>query len=261
MLLHGIPTSSYLYRDVAPALADATGRRVIAPDLLGFGGSDKPARDGIYTVDAQAERMFAFADELGIDTFTLGLHDIGGFVGWSMLDQQPERLDALLITNTTAYGEGLTPAPRSVAIATGEQTPEQAWRDLDDPEFAEIVTREFLEIGFSDPDDVTDELVDAFADPLDEGTSEAFVQFFSDIFAELGDEPDRRADFAAYDKPVLVVHGADDRFFDADIVTALFAEDFSLDDEQVRIIGGAGHYVQEDDPEAYVEAIAAFLNR
>lgn len=63
MLVHGIPTSSYLFRDVAPQIA-ATGYRVIAPDLMGFGASDKPADPAAYATEARSARLFALADHL-----------------------------------------------------------------------------------------------------------------------------------------------------------------------------------------------------
>ncbi|MEL7371876.1 MAG: alpha/beta hydrolase [Myxococcota bacterium] len=259
VLLHGIPTSSLLYRKVAPAIAERTGWRVIALDLLGFGASDKPLRAGAYSVGAHAARTLETLSNLGVSNFVLGLHDIGGFVGWEMLSRSDERIDALAIVNTTAYADGLTPAPRTQEIIAGEKTPREAWGALDDPEFAHTVAREFLEIGLADPADASDELVSAYAAPLSEGSSEAFVQFFEGIGPVLMSEPERRQTFTEYGRPVLVVHGDQDRFFEAATVTRLFAEDFAVPESRVRIVEGAGHYVQEDAPDAYVEALSDFL--
>ncbi|MEM9195034.1 MAG: haloalkane dehalogenase [Myxococcota bacterium] len=83
IMLHGIPTSSMVFRDVVPPVA-AAGYRVIAPDLLGFGESDKPDAP-TYSLADHARRIFALADELGMTDFVLLVHDIGGFVGWEML--------------------------------------------------------------------------------------------------------------------------------------------------------------------------------
>ncbi|MEM7678779.1 MAG: alpha/beta fold hydrolase, partial [Myxococcota bacterium] len=203
VLLHGIPSSSLLYRATAPDIARATGWRVVAVDLLGFGASDKPDRDGSYTVQMHAARLLELLDSLGIASFVLGVHDIGGFIGWEMLSQDPTRIEGLVVANTTAYSAGLTPAPRVVDIVAGRRTPREVWADLDDPEFAKLVAAEFLELGFSQPSDVTDELVTAYAGPLSEGSSEAFIQFFEGTGPLLMDEPARRERFRDYDGPVI----------------------------------------------------------
>lgn len=258
VLLHGIPTSSYLYRDVVPELAEATGWHVVAVDLLGFGASAKPS-DGQYSVQAHAERTFGLADALGLDGFVLGVHDIGGFVGWEMLAQNPSRLDGLVVANTTAYAAGLTPAPTTMQIMSGAATPREVWEQLDDPAFARATVREFFEIGLADPADATDDLVETYAEPLTTGSSEAFVQFFEGV-GPLASEPERRERFARFPGPVTVIHGTEDRFFDVDVVPGLFQEDFGLTNDAVVRVPGAGHYVQEDAPDAYIDAVARFLS-
>ena len=261
IMLHGVPTSSLVFRDIVDDVA-AAGYRVIAPDMLGFGQSDKPIAD-IYSLDDHARRVFALADDLGIDTFTLLVHDVGGFVGWRMLEFAPDRLDRLIITGTALSLEGVTPnelAQMHLApMAT--LTPRDVWSQLDDPAWAEIAVRSFFTQGLQNDALATDALIEAYTEPVSGGTSEAIVQLFEDIVPKLG--PDavaaRRDRFRAFEKPVAVIHGAEDGFFDATIIPALFAADFSVQPERVTIVQGAGHYLQEEDPAAYQTAVINFL--
>jgi len=107
-LMHGLPTSSYLYRNVIDSLA-AKGNRVIAPDFLGFGASDKPTDVANYDIATQARRTLALMDRLNISHANLVVHDMGGIIAWEMLGLQPGRFDRILIMNTTAYTQGFEP--------------------------------------------------------------------------------------------------------------------------------------------------------
>src|SRR5688572_7072818 len=91
VLLHGWPTSSYLWRGVIPALAGA-GRRVIAPDLPGFGASEKPP-DAPYTIGFQAEVLDAFLGAVGVGRTALVVHDLGGPIGLRWAEDHPDRLE------------------------------------------------------------------------------------------------------------------------------------------------------------------------
>lgn len=259
LLLHGIPTSSLLYRDVAPAVA-LGGYRVIAPDLLGFGASAKPLRDGAYTLDAHAERLFALADALGVETFVLGLHDIGGMVGWRMVAQDAARIDGLIVADTLIGLEGVTPSPLSMPIMTGEAAPQEVWSALDTPEFAAEAARTFLVQGFSDARLIADALVEAYASPLTGGSSASFTQFFEGIGSFVENEPARRETLAAFDKPVTVIFGEQDKFFDVNVIVPDIQATFDVPDERVTVIEDAGHYVQEQAPAQYTAAVLTFMD-
>ncbi|MEV4141669.1 alpha/beta fold hydrolase [Dactylosporangium sp. NPDC049742] len=111
LLLHGTPTSSWLYRDVAARLA-AAGFRAIAPDLLGYGASDKPADHSLYTPHLQAERIVAILDHLGLAQVTMAVHDLGGPVGFEIAETSPTRIAGLVVLNTTAYADAFRPPLR-----------------------------------------------------------------------------------------------------------------------------------------------------
>lgn len=99
LCLHGQPTWSYLYRKMIPVFA-AAGARVIAPDWLGFGRSDKPVDDKCYTFSFHRQMMMAFIERLDLRNITLVCQDWGGLLGLTIPPAMPERFKRLLVMNT-----------------------------------------------------------------------------------------------------------------------------------------------------------------
>jgi pimeloyl-ACP methyl ester carboxylesterase len=107
LLLHGFPTSSHMFRDLMPALAD--GYRVIAPDLPGFGLTKAPPRGRFtYDFDALAEVIGAFVDAIGLERYALYVFDYGAPVGLRLAMKHPERITAIVTQNGNAYVEGFS---------------------------------------------------------------------------------------------------------------------------------------------------------
>lgn len=100
LCLHGQPAWSYLYRKMIPVFADA-GYRVIAPDLLGFGRSDKPVEEAAYTFHFHRNMLCAFIMALDLQRITLVCQDWGGILGLTIPPDMPERFERLLVMNTT----------------------------------------------------------------------------------------------------------------------------------------------------------------
>ncbi len=106
VLLHGFPTSSHMFRNLIPALADRY--HVIAPDYPGFGNSAQPAIDDFdYSFDNLANVIEAFISRKGIERYSLYLMDYGAPVGFRLAAKHPERVQSLIIQNGNAYEEGL----------------------------------------------------------------------------------------------------------------------------------------------------------
>ena len=99
LCLHGQPTWGYLYRSMIPVF-EAAGYRVIVPDLFGFGRSDKPTDDAVYTFDFHRDSLIAFIDRLGLEGVTLVLHDWGGLLGLTLPVDRPKLASRLIVTNT-----------------------------------------------------------------------------------------------------------------------------------------------------------------
>ncbi len=104
LCLHGQPTWAYLYRHMIPVFA-AAGGRVIAPDFLGFGRSDKPMDDEVYTFHFHRDMLLAFVERLDLSNITLLVQDWGGLLGLTMPMEAPQRYSRLIIMNT-ALGTG-----------------------------------------------------------------------------------------------------------------------------------------------------------
>jgi len=107
LCLHGQPTWSYLYRKMIPVFAD-TGGRVVAPDLFGFGKSDKPADDHFYTFSRHRDTIAALIERLDLNNITLVCQDWGGLLGLTIPMDMPRRFSRLLLMNT-ALGTGDVP--------------------------------------------------------------------------------------------------------------------------------------------------------
>ena len=107
LCLHGEPTWSYLYRKMIPPFV-AAGYRVVAPDFIGFGRSDKPEEEGFYSFDMHREFLLDFIDKLNLNGVTLAVQDWGGLLGLTLPMAAPARFARLLVMNTT-LGTGDTP--------------------------------------------------------------------------------------------------------------------------------------------------------
>lgn len=99
LLLHGEPTWSYLYRSLIPVFSQA-GYRVIVPDLIGFGRSDKPISNDSYTVDSHVDWMKSFLQNLGLSNIHAFLHDWGGPIGLTIAAEDPSLFNRLILANT-----------------------------------------------------------------------------------------------------------------------------------------------------------------
>jgi pimeloyl-ACP methyl ester carboxylesterase len=122
LLLHGFPTSSHMFRDLIPLLADRF--HLVGPDLPGFGLSALPARNQFaYTFDNLAQVIGRFTEVIGLDQFAIYIFDYGAPTGLRMAMAHPERITAIISQNGNAYKEGLS---------DGWNPIERYWRDPSD---------------------------------------------------------------------------------------------------------------------------------
>ncbi|HEU4319051.1 MAG TPA: haloalkane dehalogenase [Acidimicrobiia bacterium] len=109
LCLHGEPTWSYLYRKMIPAFLEADVR-VVAPDFFGFGRSDKPVDDSVYTWDFHRDALLGLIERLDLEDVTLVVQDWGGLLGLTVPVDMPERISGLLVMNTV-FAVGAEPTP------------------------------------------------------------------------------------------------------------------------------------------------------
>lgn len=173
LCLHGEPTWAYLYRKMIPVFLEAGGR-VVAPDYFGFGRSDKPVDDDLYSYPFHRQTMLRVVEELDLQKVTLVCQDWGGLVGLTLPMEMPDRFDRMIVMNT--------------ALATGEAPGKgfEMWR-----EFAR--SQPDLDVGRLIDDAVPTELSDgevrAYDAPFPDQRYKAGVRTFPDIVPTSPDDP------------------------------------------------------------------------
>jgi haloalkane dehalogenase len=249
LLLHGWPTSSFLWRNVMPAIARE--RRVLALDLPGFGASDKPT-DVTYGYDFYTDAVGGFLDALEIDDVALGLHDLGGPVGVRFALDNLDRVRAVALTNTLLYPEDMTEMLTRFVEAL--QTPGVRER-FTSPEGLEAALR----LGTNGEASATAETIAGMVEPF---ASDEDRLALAKAGAELEDEVTAAVarDLPGLRVPVRMIYGTQDRILESigDTVERLQRD---LPQVEVTAIEGPGHFLQEDDPERVGELLAEFFAR
>ncbi|HEY9661161.1 MAG TPA: alpha/beta hydrolase [Allocoleopsis sp.] len=127
LLLHGYPTSSHMFRNLIPALADQF--HLVAPDYPGFGYSSMPTVDEFdYTFDHLTEVIAGFIDAIGLQRYSFYLMDYGAPIGYRLATQHPERVESLIVQNGNAYEEGLGDFWQPMRAFWQNKTPENTER-------------------------------------------------------------------------------------------------------------------------------------
>ncbi|MGK0490285.1 MAG: haloalkane dehalogenase [Sphingomonas echinoides] len=248
LLLHGEPSWSYLYRKFVPPLT-AAGHRVIAPDLIGFGKSDKPAARADYTYERHVAWMSDWLTALDLQGITLFCQDWGGLIGLRLVAAFPDRFARLVVANT------------GLPVGSGSSAGFDAWLA-----FSQNVP--LFPVGAIVNGGTTRELsadeIAAYDAPFpDERYKEGARQFptLVPITPEHASVAENRAAWTVlerFDKPVLTA------FSDKDAVTAggekIFIERIpGARGQPHTIITGGGHFLQEDAPEQLSTLIDSFI--
>lgn len=247
LLLHGEPTWSYLWRHMIPLLT-AAGCRVLAPDLIGFGRSDKPARKSDYSYGAQVDWMSQWLEGTGASQITLACQDWGSLIGLRMVAAMPERFAGVALSNG-GLPEG-QPAPRAFRI----------WRAFSRYSPVFPIGR-IVKAGTKRP--LSDAEIAAYDAPFPTSAYKAAARIFPSFVPFEGNVavPDQKrawAVFDAWDKPLLCC------FSDADPITrggdALFIGRVPGTAGQAHGTLSGGHFIQEDDPAGFAAKILSLVN-
>jgi haloalkane dehalogenase len=251
LLLHGEPSWSYLYRKMIP-LITAAGHRAIAPDLVGFGRSDKPVRREDYTYQRHVDWMHGVLERLDLRRVTLVCQDWGGLIGLRLAAEHPERFARIVAANTF--------------LPTGDRPAGSAflgWRKYSQE------TPDFHVGGIVKGGCVTDlapEIVAAYDAPFPDDRYKAGARQFPMLVPVTPDDPaaapNRRAweALGRWTKPFLTA------FSDSDPITG--GADRILQqaipgarDQPHTTIAGAGHFLQEDKGEELARVVVDFIAR
>ncbi len=249
LLLHGEPTWGYLYRRMIPPLVVA-GFRCVAPDLIGFGRSDKPVDRSVYTYARHVAWMKAFLDAIELPAATLFAQDWGGLIGLRVATEQPHRFERIAIGNT-----GL---PVGESIGDGFDAWLQASQSMKSMDVGRMLQQA------TQARELTDEEMDAYRAPFPDEAHMAGARQFPTlvpITPEHGGVPENRAAWEVldrWDKPFLTL------WCPADTVLGHLHHEFIQ-----RVPGAAGqphqefepggHFVQDDRGEDVAAALIQWL--
>jgi len=249
LLLHGEPSWSYLYRTMIPVLTGA-GLRAIAPDLVGFGRSDKPAARGDYTYQRHVDWMTSVLEALDLADATLVGQDWGGLIGLRLVAENPDRFARVVAANTF--------------LPTGDRNPGDAflaWQKFSQ-ETPEFPVGRIVNGGCTT--DLSDAVIAAYDAPFPDETYKEGARQFPVLVPTTPDDPASEANRKAWEvlgewtKPFLCA------FSDRDPITAgadavLRADIPGTKGQPHTVIEGGGHFLQEDRGEHLATVVAEFV--
>ena len=247
LFMHGEPTWSFLWRHVIGPVLDA-GYRCIAPDLPGFGRSDKPVDLGWYSYDRHTASVLALVDDLDVRDATVVVHDWGGPIGLRVAVERPERFARIVVLDTGLF--------------TGRQPMTDAWM-----RFRDFVARtEDLPVGLlvrrACLNDPGDEVIAAYDAPFPTAASKAGARAFQLILPLSPDDPGAAAGQRVLDalrgdpRPKLVLWADSDPVLPLETGRRFAA---ALGAEVDHVIAGASHFLQEDAGPEIGRLIAEWL--
>jgi pimeloyl-ACP methyl ester carboxylesterase len=255
LLLHGFPTSSHMFRDLMPALADRY--HVVAPDLPGFGFSDAPdSKQFRYTFDHLADLIGRFVAAIGLGRYAIYVFDYGAPVGFRLALRDPERITAIITQNGNAYEEGLSegwnpiqkywkqPTGQNRAALRAFLTPEATkWQYLHGVHDETLVAPEAY---------VLDSALLARS-----GNDEIQLDLFLDYATNVALYPKFQEYFRTAKPPLLAVWGKNDPFF-----LPQGAEAFKRDNPAAEVhVYDTGHFALETHYREIGATIVDFLDR
>ncbi len=249
LLLHGVPSSSWLYRKMIDGLVNK-GYRVIAPDMLGFGSSDNPKGFEVYNEEAHAARILALMDHLEIQNWNHVFHDAGGLWTWELFKLAPNRVQKLVILNTIIYEEGFHPPIR---MERNMFTRFTMWMYRNGIT-TNTLLKQLFKLGLKE-NNLSEIDIEGYKRPLREGKTKAMYYFFSQSCNSL---PDFSSTIESIDIPTLVIWGTHDEMLVWKDQEERVAKDLNIQDENIHILD-AKHFIQEEKPEEINTFILDFL--
>ncbi|MEH6421452.1 alpha/beta fold hydrolase [Pseudomonas sp. CGJS7] len=256
VLLHGLPSSSHMFRRLMPLLADRY--RVIAPDYPGFGASAAPSpADYEYSFDRLAVTVDKLLQTLQVKSYSLYLFDYGAPVGFRLAVAHPERVQGLIVQNGNAYEEGMGSLWDPLRAYWREPTPQRS----------ELIAQKLLSLestrwhylhGVRDPAAIAPEnwlLDQALLDRP--GLREIQLNLLRDYGSNPGHYPAWQAYFRKHQPPTLVVWGKNDPIF---LVPGAQAYKRDLPDAQIEFFD-TGHFALEEDLLPIADTIRGFMDR
>lgn len=253
LLLHGFPTSSHMFRNVIPALADKF--HLVAPDYPGFGYSSMPPVDRFeYTFDHLAEIVDKFVHQIGLEKYSLYVMDYGAPVGYRLAVKHPDKIEALIVQNGNAYEEGLGEFWEPLRAYWSE--PNERNKNALKKFLTLEATRWQYTHGVKNENAISPDNWIHDQSLLDRpGNNEIQLQLFYDYKSNPPLYPQWQDYFRKYQPPTLVVWGRNDIIFSKE---GAIPYQRDLKDVQIHLLN-TGHFALEEEGELIVELISRFL--
>jgi pimeloyl-ACP methyl ester carboxylesterase len=242
ILLHGFPTSSFMFRDLIPHLA--SDFHLIAPDYIGFGQSDAPSVDEFkYSFDALADHVAGLIDQLGLKSYILYMQDYGGPVGFRIFTRRPEAVKGFVIQNTNAYMEGVGDLPKQVFLPLWQKR--DAASEAGARGFLQAGTTQFqYTVGAKNPAAISPDNWTYDQALLDRPGTEAYqLDLLENYQTNVALYDSWQAAFRRHQPKTLIVWGKKDPFFVEAGATA-----YLTDLPQAKLVWlDAGHFVLDEN--------------
>ena len=253
LLLHGFPTSSHMFRNLMPALADRF--HLVAPDYPGYGNSSMPSVDEFdYTFDHLAEIMEKFITTIDLKQYSLYVMDYGAPIGYRIAAKYPERVEALIVQNGNAYEDGLLEFWNPLKAYWQDRSPENA--DKLRPFFAMATTKWQYTNGVRNPEAISPDNWNIDQPFLDRpGNEEIQLALFYSYGSNPPLYPQWQEYFRQYQPPTLIVWGQNDYIFPAE---GAYPYKRDLKDVEFHLFD-TGHFALEEEGDAIAVHISQFL--
>jgi haloalkane dehalogenase len=248
LLMHGEPSWSYLYRKMIPIIVDA-GYRAVAPDLIGFGKSDKPVARKDYTYLRHVGWMKQFLEKMSLKNITLVCQDWGGLIGLRLVAEKETLFKSVVAGNT--------------GLPTGDHPPSEAfsaWQKFSQ-ETPELPVGQIIKMGLVN--DPGEDILKAYDAPFPDESYKEGARIFPALVPTTPDDPAAEANRSAwkvlskFEKPFLTA------FSDKDLITKggekVFQGIPGAKGHPHTTIKNAGHFLQEDAGEGFADLIVKFL--
>jgi haloalkane dehalogenase len=250
-MMHGEPSWCYLYRKMIPVIVDA-GHRAIAPDLIGFGRSDKPAKREDYTYQRHVDWMTAFIEAIDLHNATLVGQDWGGLIGLRLVAEHPERFERVVAANTF--------------LPTGDNPPGEAFLRWQKFSQQTPVFHVGGIIKGGCRSELPPEVIEAYNAPFPDDSYKEGARQFPLLVPTRPDDPASEPNRSAWEvlrswtKPFLTA------FSDSDPVTRGAERVFQklipgAEGQPHATIAGGAHFLQEDKGEELAQVVVDFIER
>ena len=249
VLLHGIPTSGWLYRKMIDTLAQ--NHRVIVPDMLGFGNSASPKGYEIYSEENHAARLLALMDSLQIERWTHVFHDAGGLWTWELFKKAPNRIKKLVVLNTIIYDKGFKPPIR---FKKGLIADFVMWTYRNGLTTGIMLGGLFKSGMTKNTLEKSD--LEGYKTPLLEGKTNGMYHFFTQTCQAL---PNYKEVLQKINLPTIVIWGENDSFLKWEPQKEEVKSDLNISTQNIHLLD-AKHFIQEEQPEQISAYILEFLN-